>query len=129
MGSNSLKFGFKTKLSEIQEDKMIKKSTPKDLHVEFKVILKWLRIANARREPWNHFTADMKAGLEAREKDSSGLEILITKLFEHFAEHPLYLIDSHAMMERNLLFMTMSLNQKLMLLQLMDELDPSFRSI
>jgi hypothetical protein len=124
-----MKFGFKGKRTEIEEARMIKQSAPKDMHVEFKVILRWLRIANARREPWTHFTEEMKAGLEARNVDSSRLEMLITKLFEHFSEHPFYLIDSHPMMERNLLFMTMSLNQKLMLLQVIDEQDPSFASI
>lgn len=124
-----MKFGSKGWHTEIEEAGMTKKSAPNDMHVEFHVILRWLRIANARREPWTNFTEKIKAGLEARNVDSSNLEILITKLFQHFSKYPFYLIDSHPMMERNLLFMTMSLNQKLMLLQLIDEQDPSFSSI
>jgi hypothetical protein len=116
-----MKFGFKRKRTEIEEVRMIKQSDPKAMGVEFKVILRWLRIANARRKPWTDFTEEIKAGLKPRNVDSSRLEILITKLFEHFKEHPFCLIDSDPMMERNLLFMTMSLNQKLMLLQLIDE--------
>jgi hypothetical protein len=47
--SNMMKFGSKGWRSEIEEAKMTKQSAPKDMHVEFKVILRWLRIANARR--------------------------------------------------------------------------------
>jgi hypothetical protein len=119
--SNMMKSGSKGLRPKIEEDKVNKQSAPKDMDVEFEVILRWLRIANARREPWKNFTERIKAGLDPRNVDPSKLEVLITKLFWKFKKDPLYNIDSGPMMERNVLFMTMSLNQKLMLLQLIDE--------
>lgn len=47
--SNMMKVGSKGWRSKIEEARMNKQSAPKDMHVEFTVILRWLRIANARR--------------------------------------------------------------------------------